>query len=54
MNRKDSDGAIMTSRVNFDQCMSNPIKSHQDKIINDQVISVNTLFSSEISKPERT
>jgi len=28
VNRKDSDGTIMSFRVNFDQCMSNPIKSH--------------------------
>ena len=35
------------------ECMISPIKSHQDWMRNDQVLSVNMLFLSEISEAER-
>ena len=42
--RKDCDDIITMSGVHLYQCMINPIKSHQDPMRNDQVISVNMLF----------
>ena len=53
MKRKDCDDAITMLGVHLYQCMINPIKSHQDPMRNDQVLSVNMLFSSEIIEAER-
>ena len=53
MKRKDHDDVIKMSGVHLYQCMIHPIKSHQDPMRNDQVLSVNMLFSSEVIEAER-
>jgi len=53
MNRKGCNDVIMMSGVHIYHCMIYPFKSRQDRMRNDQVISVNTLFLSEISEAER-
>ena len=53
VNRKGSYDVIMMHAVNLYQIMINPMKSHQDRMRKTQVISVNTLFLSEISEAER-
>jgi len=53
VDRKGRDDVIMMSWVHLYHYMINPFKSHQDRMRNDQVTSVNMLFLSEISEPER-
>ena len=53
VNRKGRDDVIMMSWVHFYHYMINLFKSHQDRMRNDQVTSVNMPFLSEISEAER-
>ena len=50
----ERDDVIMMSGVHLYHYMINPFKSHQDRMRNGQVISVNMLFLSEISEAERS
>ena len=50
MKRKGGDDVIIMFKVNFNQCMINPVKSHQNWMRNDPVMRVNMEFSSEINE----